>query len=170
VSAEPRRRAVLAAVLALGLGACAGRTIVEGVYHAPSGYRITLPGAAWEVTPDSRADLQLRHRTAPAGMLVSALCDPAVVRREGDVLARHLLLGMRDRQVMEVNEASVNGHAASHRLLEGRMRQGEERVRIESYTLKGDRCVYDLLYVAAPDVFDAWRGDFQRFVDSFAGR
>jgi hypothetical protein len=30
--------------------------------------------------------------------------------------------------------------------------------------------VYDLLYVAAPDVFEAWRGDFKRFVESFAGR
>jgi hypothetical protein len=139
------------------------------VYRAPSGYRVTLPGAAWEVAPDSRADLELRHRTAPAGMLVNALCDPAVVRRGGDVLAQHLLLGMRDREVIEVNEVPVNGRAASHRLLEGRMRQSDERARIESYTLKGERCVYDLLYVAAPDAFDAWRGDFQRFVDSFAG-
>jgi hypothetical protein len=168
VSAAPRRRAALAAALALGLSACAGRGIVAGVYHAPSGYRVALPGAAWEVAPESRADLELRHRTAPAGMLVNALCDPAVARRGGDVLAQHLLLGVRDRRVMEANEAPVNGRAASHRLLEGRMRQSDERVRIESYTLKGERCVYDLLYVAAPEAFDAWRGDFQRFVDSFA--
>jgi hypothetical protein len=58
---------------------------------------------------------------------------------------------------------------ASHRVLEGRMRQTDERVRIESYTLKSDRCVYDLLYVARPEDFDAWRGDFQRFVQSFVG-
>jgi hypothetical protein len=169
VSAAARRATALAAVLALGLGACAGRRIVDGVYHAPSGYRVTLPSAGWEVAPDSRADLELRHRTAPAGMLANAVCDPSVARRGGDVLARHLLLGMRERDVMEANEAPVNGRVASHRLLEGRMRQSDERVRIESYTLKGDRCVYDLLYVAAPDAFDAWRGDFQRFVESFAG-
>jgi hypothetical protein len=29
--------------------------------------------------------------------------------------------------------------------------------------------VYDLLYVARPGAFDAWRGDFQRLVESFAG-
>ena len=170
MSAAARRGTTLTAALALTLGACAGHGIVGGVYQAPSGYRVTLPGAAWEVTPDSRADLQLRHRTAPAGMLVNALCDPAVARRADDVLAQHLLLGMRDRQVIEANEAPVNGRVASHRLLEGRMRQSDERVRIESYTLRGDRCVYDLLYVAAPDAFEAWRGDFQRFVDSFAGQ
>lgn len=163
-----RRVAALAAVLALVLGGCAGRRIVDGVYHAPAGYRVTLP-AGWEVTPESRADLELRHRTVPAGMLVNALCDPAVARRPAAVLSRHLLLGLRERAMMEANEVPVNGRVALHRLLEGRMRQSEDRVRIESYTLTGDRCVYDLLYVAAPEVFDAWRGDFQRFVESFAG-
>ncbi|HEU4368670.1 MAG TPA: hypothetical protein VFV05_10640 [Methylomirabilota bacterium] len=163
-----RRAAVLAAVM-LALGACAGRRIVDGVYRASAGYTVTLPGPAWAVAEESRADLELRHRTAPVGMLVHAVCDPAVTRRGWDVLGRHLLLGVRDRVVMEANEMPVNGRVASHRLLEGRMRQSDRRVRIESYTLKGGRCVYDLLYVAPPDVFDAWRGDFTRFVQSFAG-
>jgi len=169
VNAAARRTAALTAVLLLALGACAGRRLVDGVYHAPSGYRVTVPGPAWEVAADSRADLELRHRTAPAGMVANAVCDPAVARRDWDVLGLHLLIGMRDRAMLEANEAPVNGRVASHRLLEGRMQQTDERVRVESYTLKGDRCVYDLLYVAPPDVFDAWRGDFQRFVQSFAG-
>ncbi len=169
MNAAARRAAALAAALTLALGACAGRRIVDGVYRAPSGYRVTVPGAAWEVAPDSRADLELRHRTAPVGMLANAVCDPAVARRGWDVLAQHLLIGMRDREVVEAGEAPVNGRVASHRVLEGRMRQTDDRVRIESYTLKGDRCVYDLLYVAPPAAFDAWRGDFQRFVESFAG-
>jgi hypothetical protein len=168
VNAASRRAAALAA-LTLALGACAGRRLVDGVYRAPSGYRVTVPGVAWEVAAASRADLELRHRSAPAGMLANAVCDPAVTRRGWDVLAQHLLLGMRDREVVEGGEVPVNGRVASHRVLEGRMRQSDERVRIESYTLKGDRCVYDLLYVAAPEAFDAWRGDFQRFVESFAG-
>jgi hypothetical protein len=169
VNAAARRTAALTAVLLLALGACAGRRLVDGVYHAPSGYRVTVPGPAWEVAADSRADLELRHRTAPAGMVANAVCDPAVARRDWDVLGQHLLIGMRDRAMLEANETPVNGRVASHRLLEGRMQQSDERVRVESYTLKGDRCVYDLLYVARPEVFDAWRGDFQRFVQSFAG-
>jgi hypothetical protein len=169
VTAAARRTAALAAALTLALGACAGRRIVDGVYHAPSGYRVALPGPGWEIMTDSRADLELRNRTAPAGMLANAVCDPAVARRGWDVLAQHLLIGMRDRAVVEANETPVNGRVASHRVLEGRMRQSDDRVRVESYTLKGDRCVYDLLYVAPPETFDAWRGDFQRFVESFGG-
>ncbi len=163
------RRAAALAVAALALGACAGRRIDHGVYLAPSGYRVTLPGAAWVLVDDSRADLELRHRTAPAGMLVNAQCDPAAVRRGWDALARQLLVGVRDRAELEAGEAPVNGRMASHRLLEGRMRQSEERVRIESYTLKDGRCVYDLLFVAPPAVFAAERGEFQRFVESLRG-
>jgi hypothetical protein len=161
------RRAVLVAGVALALGACAGHGIVDGVYRAPAGYRVTLPGPAWEVAAESRADLELRHRAAPAGMLVNAVCDPAVVRRRDDVLALHLLLGLRDRQVEEADEVAVNGRVAAHRLLEGRMRQSDQRVRVESYTLKGERCVFDLLYVAEPGAFAAGRGDFRSFVESF---
>jgi hypothetical protein len=169
VGAAAHQAGALAAAIALGLGGCAGGRIVEGVYRAPSGYRVTVPGPAWEVAPESRADLELRHRTAPVGMLANAVCDPAVARRGWDVLARHLLIGMRDREVVETGEIPVNGRVASHRVLEGRMRQTDERVRVESYTVKGDRCVYDLLYVAPPAAFDTWRGDFGRFVESFAG-
>jgi hypothetical protein len=169
VSAAPRRARAAAAVLALAFGACAGQRIVDGVYHAPGGYRITLPGPDWEPAPDSRADLELRNRTAPAAMLVNAVCDPAVARRQGSVLAQQLLLGLRDRAMMESDDTPVDGRLASHRVLEGRMRDSDERVRIESYTVKGGRCVYDLLYVASPDAFDTWRTDFRRFVDSFGG-
>jgi hypothetical protein len=169
VTAAARRAAALAVAMALALGACAGRRIVDGLFRAPAGYQVALPGPAWEVTDESRADLELHHRTAPAGMLVNAACDPAVARRGRGILTRHLLMGLRDRTVVEADEIPVNGRVASHRVLEGRMRQTDERVRVESYTLKDDRCVYDLLYVAAPDVFEAWRGDFRRFVESFAG-
>lgn len=164
-----RRRTAVAAVLAMTLGACATHGIVDGVYHSPSGYRVTLPGEAWQVAPEARADLELRNRTAPAGMLANAVCDPAIARRGWDVLALQLLIEMRERTTVTADEAPVNGRTASHRVLEGRMREGNERVRVESYTLKVERCVYDLLYVASPEVFETWRGDFQRFVASFAG-
>ena len=40
-------------------------------------------------------------------------------------------------------------------------------MRIESYVVKGEHCVWDLLYAAAPGAFDATREDFQRLVESF---
>jgi hypothetical protein len=56
---------------------------------------------------------------------------------------------------------------ATHTVLEGRMQKSDDRMRIESYVVKGDRCVWDLIYAAEPGVFDATRVDFQRLVESF---
>jgi len=161
------RRAAALAVATLALGACAGRRIENGVYHAPSGYRVAVPAGGWDVVGDSRADLELRQRAAAAGMLANGFCDARTARHDWAALTLQLLLGLRDRVTLASDEVPVNGRTAAHRLLEGRMRDSDQRVRIEAYTLKDERCVYDLLYVAAPAAFEAWRPDFQRFVDSF---
>ncbi|HXH83364.1 MAG TPA: hypothetical protein VNN07_10590 [Candidatus Tectomicrobia bacterium] len=158
---------VLAVVAALALVSCAGARVADGVFRSERGYRVSLPGPGWRVVEDSRADLELRHADGAAGMLVNAACDPAMLRRSHEILLRHLLLGVRDREVIEAGELPLNGRVAGHALLEGRWRQDDERMRIEAYVLKGRTCVYDLVYAAPPAVFGARHEDFRRFVDSF---
>jgi hypothetical protein len=161
------RRAAVVLAAALTVAACAGSRIEGNVFRGESGYRVTLPASPWQVVQASEAGLELRHAVAPAGMLVSATCAPAAVRRPPELLVRHLLVGVRDREILEAGEMPVNGRVATHTLLEGRWREGEDRVRIEAYVLKGTECVYDLLYVAAPGVFAEGRDEFRRFVESF---
>jgi len=163
------RAAACAAALAgaLAVAACAGPTIDNGIFRAPSGYRVTLPRDGWSVDRDSGADLELRHQSGSAAMLVNGVCDVPAVGRRPDVLVRQLLLGLRDRKVIESGEVLVNGRTATHTLMEGRMQKLDERTRIESYVLKGDHCVWDLLYVAEPGAFEATRGDFRALVESF---
>ena len=169
MSAGARRAALVSAVaLAAVFTGCAGRRLHDGVYRSEHGFRVTIPGAAWRVVDGSRAELELRRSDGLAGMLAHATCRPDMARRDVGVLERHLLLGLRDRATLEDDELAVDGRTAAHRVLEGRSRDAEERVRIESYVLKHGGCVYDLLYVAPPGAFDAGRGDFSRFVESFA--
>ena len=156
--------AVAAMVIAAG---CAGKRIEDGVFYSPSGYRIALPGAAWTVAERGPAELELRHRREPAGMLVNAACEGRAVRRSLDVLTRHVLIGLRNRTVLESGQVSVNGRHGARAVVEGRPRGSEERVRVEAYVLKDGRCVYDLLYVAPPEAFDALRAEFEGFVRSF---
>lgn len=162
-------RAALITTVAMitALAGCAGRRLDNGVYHSEHGYRITVPGPRWSVVDDSRADLELRRADGRAGMLAAATCRRAAARRNYADLKRHLLLGLRERETLEDSETSLAGLRGVRVVVEGRMRDSEDRVRIEAYTLKDDRCVYDLLYVAPPASFDASRADFARFVASF---
>jgi hypothetical protein len=167
VGARARRAALVTAVAFAVLAGCAGRRLHDGVYRSEHGFRVTVPGPRWEVVDGSRADLELRRADGGAGMLAHATCRPDAARRDFGLLERHLLLGLRDRATLEEGAADVGGHRAAHLVVEGRPRDGDERVRIESYVVKDARCVYDLLYVAPADEFDGGRADFSRFVHSF---
>lgn len=154
--------------IALLLTACAGRQPPPGVYHSNKGYRVSLPGQDWQFVRGSRADLELRHRQARAGILVNASCAPRSTSPTVSVLSREILAGFSDREVHERDVASVAGREAAHMVVEGRGGPRSDRVRVELYVAQDDRCVYDLLYAAAPGDFATWREDFRRLVGTFA--
>ncbi len=154
------------AALVLAAG-CAGRRIEHGVFHSPKGYRATLPGDGWSVVDDTRADLELRHASGRAGMIVNATCDPAVARRAQPVLERALLAGLRDRSILEHDAVVVGGRPASRVVVEGRSGADGVIVRVEALTLVDGGCVVDLLYAAPADAFAAGAADFARFAASF---
>lgn len=154
------------AVLALATG-CAGRRLSNGVFHSSKGYRVMVPGPDWTVVESSRADLELRRHGGEAGMLANGACDGAVARRPSGLLARHLLAGLRNRAIIERSEVSVNGHQGSRTIVEATEETTGPRFRIEILTLTDGRCVYDLVYAAPVETFEAGRGDFERFADSF---
>ena len=168
-----RRRRTLALVGALGvlvvatLGGCAGRRFEGGAFHSPKGYRVALPGGAWVVDDASEADLVLRHRAAPAAVLVNAECGRAPGARTPEVLARHLFIGVRDRVVIERADTTVAGRPAAHAVVDGRADADGAPARIEVYVVKGERCIYDVVYAAPPAEFQRWAADFQRLVGSF---
>ncbi len=158
----------IGAAAACVLGGCAGGRIESGVYHSSKGYRVALPGPEWSVAEDSRADLELRHRAVPAGMLANASCAGGATAAGLETLARHFLFGFRGRATLERGEVEVNGRPAAHAVLDGRVASGDGPVRVETYVLKDARCVYDFAYAAPPGSFETWRAEFRRLVESFA--
>jgi hypothetical protein len=153
--------------VALVLMGCASHRRPGDAYRSSKGYRVSLPGGDWRRVSESRADLELRHAQAPAGILVNATCDPRVVHRPLDALPREILAGFTERVVQERDAGVVSGREAVHMVVEGQEDRGGDRVGLELYVLKGDRCVYDLVYAAPPADFPRWRGDFQRLVETF---
>lgn len=163
-----RLGAAACGALVIGFAAaCATGSVQDGVYRSAKGYRVALPSGDWTVAEGGRADLELRHRRDAAAMLAHASCEGRAAARNLRVLHRHLLTGLREPTMLERGEAAVNGRAAAHRVVEGRA-AGGPMVRVETYVLKDARCVYDLVYAAAPDAFETRRADFRRFVESFA--
>lgn len=149
------------------LAACAGRQPPPGEYHSNKGYHLTLPGPDWQKVRGSRADLELRHRHTKAGILVNASCEPRLTQRPLSALTREILAGFSAREVHEREVASLGGREAEHVVVEGQGDPRGDRVRVELYVGRGDRCVYDLLYAAAPEDFAIGREDFRYLVGTF---
>lgn len=125
-----------------------------------------MPAGAWRASTDGRADLELA-RAGWAGILVHATCEGKPPGRPLPVLARHLTFGLETRKVLEQEQVTVGGHPGMRVFIEGRL--DGMSVMVEAFVLKGNACVYDLLYAAPPAGFEAGRGEFREFVRSFAG-
>ena len=160
------RSLLVGALAAVAVSGCAGTRIENGVFHSEKGYRVSVPDG-WTVTPDGQADLTLKHRDGRHAMLVNASCGAARQRGPLPVLARHLLSGLRERSVVTREEVSVNGEVARHAVIDGRVGDTGEPVRLELYVMRDERCLYDFLYVAPPEAFEAERPAFERLVHEF---
>ena len=164
------RRHLRGAAAALALAACAGPAarVDHGVFRVPERFRVTVPAPGWDVTKESRADLELRHAASRSGIFANVDCGPGRAQADLAALTRRLFVGLRSREVLENGVTAVGGVPAAHAVMEARVVGEDERIRVEAYVLKDGACVYDLVYVAPAGVFTDRRPDFQRFVESFA--
>ena len=114
------------------------------------------PGPAGNMLDRIERIVAERKATPSAGSYVAGLLakgEAAVCRKIGE-------------EAVEVITAALGGEG-DRRVVEGRLEDSATSVRIESLSMTNERCLYDLLYVAPPATFEATRGDFARFVDSF---
>jgi hypothetical protein len=156
------------AAAALALAGCAGTRLEHGVFRVPERFSVSVPGPEWEVATASGSELELRHRPTRAGILANVECGAEPARRDLPALARRLFIGLRARATLENGMTTVDGVPAAHTVIEAQVTGGDERMRVEAYVVKDERCVYDLVYVAPRHRFEERRADFLRFVDSFA--
>jgi hypothetical protein len=153
------------AVLLAGT-ACTADRIERGVFHSSKGYAVSLPGRDWQVASATEADLELRRTAPTAGMLADATCEGRLAGQPAPLLVRHLTFGVKRRTDVRTEDVVVKGLPGARTTLRGTL-DGRD-VGVDAVTLKGDRCVYDFLYVAPVDQFEAGRPEFQAFVESLA--
>ena len=154
----------LAALLA---GCSAAGHIDNGVFYSSKGYQVSLPARGWAVKPGGAAELELERRDPEGGMLADATCDDKKAGRPLTILARHLTFGLKDRVLEDGGPLTLGGRPAERSVVRGSV--DGTAVGVEAIVVKGERCVYDFLYVAPAATFETGRGDFQAFVESLSG-
>jgi hypothetical protein len=163
---SPAARAGASLLALLAAAGCAATRIEGGVFHSKKGYEVSLPGSAWQVARDSRADIELRRGSPPGGMLADATCGERASERSPERLVRYLTFGLKHREEVRTEPVTVGGRAGARSVLRGTLDGAE--VAVDAISVKGEGCVYDFLYVAPVDAFEAGRADFQAFVHSLA--
>ncbi len=79
---------------------------------------------------------------------------------------RYLVFGLTQRSEVRTEPVTVRGRSGARSTLRGQLDGAE--VAVDAVSLKDGSCVYDFLYVAPLDGFEAGRADFQAFVESLA--
>ena len=165
---KPARALLATALFSTG---CSASHIENGVFYSPKGYQVSLPRQGWRVQPGGAAELELQRKDPAGGMLADATCDDKTAGRPLTVLSRHLTFGLTERVVEYGGENggtfTLAGRPAQRAVVRGRIDGAQ--VGVEAVVIKGDRCVYDLLYVAPAAAFEMGRGDFRAFFESFKG-
>lgn len=154
-------------LVAVLLAGCSASRIENGIFYSPKGYQVSLPRQGWAVKPGGAAELELQRQDPAGGMLADATCDDKTAGRPLTVLTRHLTFGLKDRVLEDGGPLTLAGRPAQRAVVRGSLDGAP--VGVEAVVIKGERCVYDFLYVAPAAAFETGRGDFRTFVESFAG-
>jgi hypothetical protein len=149
------------------IAGCSASRIDNGVFYSPKGYQLSLPRQGWAVKPGGTAELELQRQDPAGGMLADATCDDKTAGRPLSVLSRHLTFGLKGRVLEEAGALTLGGRPAQRAVVRGSVDGAP--VGVEAVVVKGERCVYDFLYVAPAAAFETGRPDFRAFVESFSG-
>jgi hypothetical protein len=154
---------VLVSVFALGGMACAhGDSFDEGVLRKGElAVHVGPLPSKWRRVDVDGADLAFRDDAHGGSTLFDVRCG----RRDDDaplsVLTSHLMMGTTDREIESQETIPFDGREAMHSVFRAKLDGVPQRYDI--YVMKKDGCVYDIVYVAAPDHFAEGAPDFERF-------
>jgi hypothetical protein len=160
------QRLALAGALASSV-ACGGAQF-DGTTYRGAGFtfQVPPPPPSWKMLEVDAAALAFRDEEGDATILVHGRCD-----LDGDdvplrSLTQHLFMTFTEREIEVQEVVPFDGREAMHTSLTAKL-DGVPK-RFDVWVMKKDGCVYDLIYIAAPDRYPSGVGDFSRFVQGFS--
>ncbi len=160
---------VLASVWA-GVASCGGgrgRGSFDGTVYRDKNIAFRVPDApqGWRRVEVTDASIAFRDDDNSASILLNARCLSADDRTPLVALTNHLLIGATERKYLSQEIEPFDGREALHTKLEAKW--DGVPMGLDVFVLSKDGCVYDFVYVGAPDRFERGIVPFERFVRGF---
>lgn len=147
--------------------ACSGRPAFDGSTYRNGkiAFRAGPVGEGWRPLEIEHAAVAFRDDTHLASVMVHARCDLPSDDAPLLALTNHLLIGTTERDVASEDTVSFDGREARHTIVTAKL--DGVRQTFDLWVMKKDGCVYDLVYVAAPQSYAAGAPAFDRFARGF---
>jgi len=126
------------------------------------GYGLGAPGEGWTQVKLEGTDVVWHNPALAAGLLVNSHCE-GVADSPLEGLTGELMMGSTEREILSQIVRPASGREAMETVATAKL-DGVLRKRA-LYVLKKDGCVYDVVYDAAPDRFDAGLDAYHRVRD-----
>jgi len=156
---------VLFVFCALIVSACSGKQYRNGVFEdKKNAYRIEAPGKAWKQIESEDTNLAFFNDSLNAVIMVNSTCDE-YKDAPASALTGHLFIGIEDRKVLEQQKVMLDGREAVYTLVEGKLDGAP--VKLATYVLVKNYCIYDLAYSAPPASFERGLPYLKNIADKF---
>ena len=161
-----KSRIALIGLLALAATIGCGPTGLTGNIYRGDGFAFRVqPASRWRQVSADGAALAFRDDAHRGTILINARCG-----LDGDdvplqALTNHLFLQFTDEDVASQEVVEFDGREAMHTVMTAKL--DGVALSYDAWVLKKDGCVYDLVYLAAPNDFAAGREAFAEMVRSF---
>jgi hypothetical protein len=144
--------------------ATVGHVIGQQFVSPAYAFEVPLPGDQWQPVPDEPSVLTLVHMQLAAGITISVTCQQ---ERDVplDILTRHLFFGFKNIEILQQAPQALNGVPALKTVARARL-DGRE-VQLQSYVVRRDSCIYDMVYFASPQDYSPGEPSFERMMAGF---
>jgi len=156
-------RWLLSVVAVLAMVSCAHGDALDGnvLHKGELAVRLGPLPAGWRRVEVEGADLAFRDDAREASTLFDVRCGHRDDDAPLSALTAHLIMGTTERELETQETIPFDGREAMHSILRAKL--DGVPMRYEIYVMKKDGCVYDIVYVASPDLFADGMHDFERF-------
>ena len=149
-------------ILMLG---CAQLQVKDGILSPQhKKYSVTLPGKDWEPIKTGKEDVALWHKQSHA-MIAFISSDIENKKVSLKMLNNQLFIGMKNKKILLKESIVVDNQEAVHTIFVCEI--DNHKFKVDSYVIKFENKVYDLVYWSPVNSFDYVREDFKSIVKSF---